>query len=92
MLRCRVCLGNPFLIEGNLMRSDAMHNMVWCQDPTDALDSSAESWNIAKGHDAFYVRGLAGAQKSGLGVYNSEYIVFQPYQIMPLYQVDYVIE
>jgi hypothetical protein len=62
MLRCRVCLGNPFLIEGNLMRSDAMHNMVWCQDPTDALDSSAESWNIAKGHDAFYVRGLAGAQ------------------------------
>jgi len=92
MLRCRVCLGNPFLIEGNLMRGDAMHNMVWCQNPTGALDSSAESWNVAKGHDAFYVRGLAGAHKSGLGVYNSEYIVFQPYQIMPLYQVDYVIE
>lgn len=92
MLRCRVCLGNPYLIEGNLLKGDAMHNTVWCQDPVDALESLVEDWGVAKGHDAFYVRGLAGAQKSGLGVYNSEYIVFQPYQILPLYQVDYVIE
>merc|ERR1712226_1485686 len=92
MLRCRVCLGNPYLIEGNLLKGDAMHNTVWCQDPADALESLVEDWGVAKGHDAFYVRGLAGAQKSGLGVYNSEYIVFQPYQILPLYQVDYVIE
>merc|ERR1711988_1149719 len=92
MLRCRVCLGNPYLIEGNLLKGDAMHNTVWCQDPADALESLVEDWGFAKGHDAFYVRGLAGAQKSGLGVYNSEYIVFQPYQILPLYQVDYVIE
>jgi len=47
---------------------------------------------VAKGHDAFYMKGMAGSQKAGLGVYNSEYIVFQPYQILPLYQVDYVIE
>lgn len=92
MLRCRVVLGSPYLIEGNLMQSDAMHDMCWCQDPGDALESAADRWSIAKGHDAFYIRGLAGAQKAGLGVYNSEYVVFQPYQILPLYQVDYVLE
>jgi len=92
LLRCRVCLGNPYLIEGNLLKGDAMHDLCWCQNPSDALESCAEAWGVAKGHDAFYVRGLAGAQKAGLGVYNSEYIVFQPFQILPLYQVDYVLE
>merc|ERR1712048_1298812 len=92
MLRCRVCLGNPYLIEGNLLKGEAMHNMCRCQDPTDALETSAEAWGVEKGHEAFYVRGLAGAHKAGLGVHNSEYIIFQPYQILPLYQVDYVIE
>merc|ERR1712032_264200 len=92
MLRCRVCLGSPYLIEGNLLQADSMHDMCWCQDPEEALESAAETWSISKGHDAFYVRGLAGAQKAGLGVYNSEYIIFQPYQILPLYQVDYVLE
>jgi len=92
MLRCRVCLGNPYLIEGNLLKGDAMHDMCWCQDPGDSLESCAEAWGVAKGHDAYYVRGLAGAHKAGLGVHNSEYVIFQPYQILPLYQVDYVLE
>jgi len=92
MLRCRVVLGSPYLIEGNLMQAAAMHDMCWCQNPEETLESAAETWNVAKGHDSFYVRGLAGAQKAGLGVYNSEYVVFQPYQILPLYQVDYVLE
>lgn len=92
MLRCRVLLGNPYLIEGNLLSGSAMHDMCWCQNPSDALETSAEDWNVHKGHDSFYVRGLAGAQKSGLGVYNNEYVVFQPYQILPVYQVDYIIE
>jgi len=43
MLRCRVCLGNPYLIEGNLLKGDAMHDMCWCQDPSDALESCAEA-------------------------------------------------
>merc|ERR1712050_366834 len=59
LLRCRVCLGNPYLIEGNLLKADAMHDMCWCQNPTDSIDSTAEPWSVAKGHDAFYVRGLA---------------------------------
>lgn len=92
MLRCRVSLGSPYLIEGNLMKANAMHDMCWCQNPEEALESAAETWSISKGHDSFYIRGLAGAQKAGLGVYNSEYVIFQPYQILPLYQVDYVLE
>merc|ERR1712007_147386 len=37
MLRCRVLLGNPYLIEGNLLSGCAMHDMCWCQNPSDAL-------------------------------------------------------
>lgn len=92
MLRCRVCLVNPYLIEGNLLGPDAMHDMCWCQDPSETLERSAEEWGRTKGHDAYFVRGLTGSQKAGLGVHNSEYIIFQPYQILPLYRVDYVLE
>lgn len=91
MLFCRVCLGNPYLIEGNLLAPSAMHDVCWCQDPTQQLETVAEEWSLARGHDTYYVRGLAGGQRAGLGVYNSEYIVFQPFQVLPLYKVDYVI-
>jgi len=92
MLWCRVCLGSPFLIEGNLLSASGMHDFCWCQDPSEQLETVPEDWNVAQGHDAFYVRGLSGAQQAGLGVYNSEYIVFQPFQILPLYRVDYVLQ
>lgn len=92
MLWCRVCLGSPFLIEGNLLTASAMHNFCWCQDPSEQLERVPEEWNIAQGHDSFYVRGLSGSQQAGLGVYNSEYIVFQPNQVQPLYRVDYVLD
>jgi hypothetical protein len=92
MLWCRVCLGSPYLIEGNLLGTSSMHDVCWCQDPSEQLETLADEWNVASGHDAFYVRGLNGAQRAGLGVYNSEYIIFQPYQVLPLYRVDYVIE
>merc|ERR1711879_621172 len=92
MLWCRVCLGSPYLIEGNLLGASAMHDVCWCQDPSEQLETIADEWNVAAGHDTFYVRGLSGAQRAGLGVYNSEYIVFQPFQVLPLYRVDYVIE
>lgn len=89
MLFCRTLLGNPYLIEGNLLSPPALHNECWCQDPSDSLDAVAEDWNVAKGHDSYYVKGLAGRQKSGLGVENSEYILFQPFQVLPLYLVEY---
>merc|ERR1712139_738231 len=91
MLFCRVCLGNPYLIEGNLLSGSAMHDLCWCQDPSEYLESVAEDWSVAKGHDSFYVKGQAGSQKHGLGVYNSEYIVFQPFQILPMYLVEYTL-
>jgi len=91
MLRCRVCLGNPYLIEGNLLSPAAMHDVCWTQDPSEFLETLAEDWSIAKGHDSYYVRGQAGSQKHGLGVHNNEYIIFQPYQILPLYRVDYTL-
>lgn len=92
LLFCRVCLGSPYLIEGNLRSPSAMHDFCWCQDPREQLDSVAQDWNQGKGHDAFYVRGLAGAHLPGLGVHNSEYIVFHPHQVLPLFTVDYVLE
>jgi len=89
MLVCRVCLGNPYLIEGNLLSGSAMHDLCACQDPSEYLESLAEDWGVANGHDSYYVKGQSGSQKLGLGVQNSEYIVFQPFQILPLYRVDY---
>jgi hypothetical protein len=91
MLLCRVALGNPYLIEGNLLAPAAMHDICWCQDPSEQLETVAEDWSLSRGHDTLYVRGLSGAQRAGLGVYNSEYIVFQPFQVLPLYRVDYVL-
>jgi hypothetical protein len=91
MLRCRVCLGNPYLIESNLLSPAAMHDVCWTQDPSEFLETLAEDWSIAKGHDSYYVKGQTGSQKHGLGVYNNEYIVFQPYQVLPLYRVDYTL-
>lgn len=92
MLWCRVCLGSPYLIEGNLLSQSAMHDFCWCQDPSDKLETTSEDWNMSHGHDTYYVRGLGGTQRAGLGVHNSEYIVFQPYQVLPLYRVDYTLQ
>lgn len=69
-----------------------MHDKVWCEDPADMLETVAEDWDYARGHDAYYVKGLSGAQAQGRGVFNSEYIVFQPAQILPLYVVEYTLD
>jgi hypothetical protein len=92
LLLCRVCLGSPYLIEGNLRQPDGMHSTCWCQDPRKHLETVAQDWNIAHGHDAYYVKGLSGAQQPGLGVHNSEYIVFHPFQVLPLYVVSYLLD
>jgi len=91
MLVCRTCLGNPFMIEGNLLQKDAMHDLCWCKDPSDMLMSTSEEWNIAGGHDSYFVKGQNGVQAAGLGVINNEFIVFHPYQVLPIYQVDYIL-
>merc|ERR1711865_405841 len=58
----------------------------------DPLVSCAKTWEVSKGHDAFCIRGRAGAQKHGLGVYLSEYVVFQPCQIFLLHKVVYMLK
>eukprot|EP01059_Diplonema_ambulator_P011689 TRINITY_DN2172_c0_g1_i4.p1 TRINITY_DN2172_c0_g1~~TRINITY_DN2172_c0_g1_i4.p1 ORF type:complete len:810 (+),score=250.26 TRINITY_DN2172_c0_g1_i4:39-2432(+) len=93
LLRCKVNLGNPYYIEGNLKEKDAMHNIVDCDDPSKYFDRPQDPWNTATGHGSYVVKGLKGstAFKKGFGVLNTEYIIFHPLQVVPLYAVDYVV-
>eukprot|EP00755_Sulcionema_specki_P011389 Sspe_Gene.48945::Locus_25907_Transcript_1_1_Confidence_1.000_Length_392::g.48945::m.48945 len=90
LLRCRVNLGNPYLIEGGLKEEHSMHNFSWCRNPAEALTHVTQKWDGPKGHDAFYVKGLGHGAKSGKAVVNSEYVVFHNHQVLPLYAVHYV--
>eukprot|EP01064_Diplonema_japonicum_P003982 TRINITY_DN1263_c1_g4_i2.p1 TRINITY_DN1263_c1_g4~~TRINITY_DN1263_c1_g4_i2.p1 ORF type:complete len:1212 (+),score=312.10 TRINITY_DN1263_c1_g4_i2:65-3637(+) len=89
LVRCRVNLGSPYLVKANLLTQNALHDFVNCSDPSKHLDNIAVPWDHAQSHESFYVKGLGAAHKYGYGVMNSEYIVFQPYQVLPLYVVDY---
>ena len=46
----RVVLGNPLLIEGRFLSPSAMHDVCWCQDPSEHLESMAEERDGVKGH------------------------------------------
>ena len=89
LVRCRVNLGNPFLIDSNLKQKDGMHHITYAEDPTQFLENNTHTWDTLKGHDSYFVKGLGGAAASGRGVINSEYILFHPAQVLPLYVVDY---
>ena len=89
LVRCRVNLGNPFLIDSNLKQKDGMHHVTYPEDPTEFLENNTHTWNSLKGHDSYFVKGMGGAAKKNFGVINSEYILFHPAQVLPLYVVDY---
>eukprot|EP01063_Lacrimia_lanifica_P023059 TRINITY_DN3055_c0_g1_i2.p3 TRINITY_DN3055_c0_g1~~TRINITY_DN3055_c0_g1_i2.p3 ORF type:complete len:732 (+),score=360.21 TRINITY_DN3055_c0_g1_i2:52-2247(+) len=89
LVKCRVNLGSPYMIEANLRTPDAMHNLVRCSDPKDMIEANQHAWDTMKGHESFYVKGLGAKAKHGLGVVNNEYVVFHPAQVLPLYVVDY---
>eukprot|EP01064_Diplonema_japonicum_P038065 TRINITY_DN910_c0_g1_i1.p1 TRINITY_DN910_c0_g1~~TRINITY_DN910_c0_g1_i1.p1 ORF type:complete len:1049 (+),score=377.26 TRINITY_DN910_c0_g1_i1:50-3196(+) len=93
LVKCRVNLGNPYLIEGNLKKGDGLHDIVRCVDPSAFVDPLGDKkkveWDLLKSHDSYYVKGLGSRAKMGYGVINSEYIIFQPAQVLPLYVVDY---
>jgi len=78
------------MMDSDLIAKDAMHDFCWCQDPQDAL-VRAEEWDVARGHDSFFVKGQQGDEHQGLGVFNNEYIVFHPHQVLPMYKIDYVL-
>ena len=91
LVRCRVNLGSPYLVEGNLLERDAFHNVVRCTNVSGKVDGDTpHKWDELRGHDSFYVKGLAGRARRGYGVYNDEYVIFHPAQVLPLYVVDYV--
>ena len=89
LVRCRVNLGNPFLIDSNLKQKDGMHHVMSDEDPTKFLENNTHTWDKLKGHNSYFVKGLGVAAASGRGVINSEYVVFHPAQVLPLYVVDY---
>ena len=89
LVRCRVNLGNPFLIDSNLKHQDGMHHITYPEDPTGFLENNTHTWDTLKGHDSYFVKGMGAAAASGRGVINSEYILFHPAQVLPLYVVDY---
>ena len=90
LVRCRVNLGNPFLIDSNLKQKDGMHHITYPEDPTKFLENNTHTWDTLKGHDSYFVKGMgAAAAVPGRGVINSEYILFHPAQVLPLYVVDY---
>lgn len=88
LLRCRVCLGNPFCIETDKLHRDSLHDFCRCQDPTADIVNGSQQWVPWATYDSFVVRGSPRARQ-GFGAHCNEYIVFHPYQILPLYCVDY---
>jgi len=92
LIRCTVCLGKPYHIKGNLKTGDDMHRVVQCVDPTRYLDHAAEEFKAAAGHDSYFVEGQKSKVTVGKAVWNSEYIVYNPWQVLPTYLVRYVLE
>jgi hypothetical protein len=41
-----------------------------------------------KGYDSIYAKGRNNAS-NGMGVVNNEFIVFNPYQVYPMYEIEY---
>ena len=91
LVRCRVNLGSPYMIEGNLQEQHGLHNVVRCVDPSAHVDASPHEWDALRGHDSYYVKGLGRKAKHGYGVINNEFVVFHPAQVLPMYVVDYCV-
>jgi len=85
MVRCQTNLGSPLMIDGKLLREDAMHKLVMPKDPTEFLDENSQEWDWAKGNNAYYIPGDGSAE-------DSEYVVYHPWQIWPRYLVKYEVE
>eukprot|EP00928_Gymnodinium_smaydae_P083410 TRINITY_DN66641_c0_g1_i1.p1 TRINITY_DN66641_c0_g1~~TRINITY_DN66641_c0_g1_i1.p1 ORF type:complete len:884 (-),score=88.63 TRINITY_DN66641_c0_g1_i1:233-2884(-) len=89
LLRCQVCLANPYLIAAK-RTLEALHDACSCRDPGDEVINAPEAWSNNAGHDAYFVRGTTSG--SGVSVGFNEYILFHPYQALPVYRVDYVLD
>ena len=89
-LYCRVNLGSPCLIRGNLLEPDAMHHVYSCVDPENYLDRVVQPYNSATRHETYHVDGLGiDRHMRGRSVINSEYVVFAPSHAVATYVVTY---
>lgn len=86
LIRCQTNLGSPLMIDGKLLSEDAMHGLVQPKDPAEFVDENSQEWDWAKGNSAFYIPGDQTSE------YDSEYVVYQPWQIWPRYLVRYEVQ
>eukprot|EP01062_Namystynia_karyoxenos_P031562 TRINITY_DN2340_c0_g3_i1.p1 TRINITY_DN2340_c0_g3~~TRINITY_DN2340_c0_g3_i1.p1 ORF type:complete len:511 (+),score=144.63 TRINITY_DN2340_c0_g3_i1:730-2262(+) len=89
LLYCKTNLGNPYLIEDDLVAEDAMHDFIRCDDPAGALRNVAEDYDTEGGHNSYYIRGKGDGAQRGRAVRNGEYAVFHPARILPQFLVRY---
>eukprot|EP01059_Diplonema_ambulator_P027892 TRINITY_DN46578_c0_g1_i1.p1 TRINITY_DN46578_c0_g1~~TRINITY_DN46578_c0_g1_i1.p1 ORF type:complete len:1049 (+),score=226.78 TRINITY_DN46578_c0_g1_i1:82-3147(+) len=80
LVRCKVNLGRPYVIDKNLVKPDAMHCVVRAVDPEGRVGECTEEWCTATGHDSYVVRNSDVTEVC---------VVFHPYQILPEYIVHY---
>ena len=103
LVRCRVNLGSPFMIDAPLKTEGAMHDVVWCEDPSAYLeggkgeDSPTEKeedapvlWDTLKGHDSYLVKGVPKEEKKeGRSISCKQYVVFHPASVLALYVAEF---
>ena len=64
---------------------------LWDGDLADMVEfvGPAPPLDKVEQQDLLFVQGLQGKARPGFSVVNSEYIAFNPYQIMPRYEIVY---
>jgi len=93
---CSVLTSNALQISGHLRTGSAMHDVdslrsLWDGDLADMVEfvGPAPPLDKVEQQDLLFVQGLQGQARPGFSVVNSEYIAFNPYQIMPRYEIVY---
>merc|ERR1712232_478138 len=96
MIVCSVLTGNTLQVSGHLRCADAMHDLdsirsLWDGDLAEMVEFEGDAPAVDKieQQDLLFVQGLQGKARSGFSVVNSEYLAFNPYQVMPRYEITY---
>merc|ERR1712187_858083 len=83
-------------VSGHLRRPDAMHDLdsirsLWDGDLADMVEfeGDAPALDKVEQQDLLFVQGLQGKARPGSSVINSECLAFNPYQVMPRYEITY---
>jgi len=96
MVVCSVLTSNALQISGHLRTGSAMHDVdslrsLWDGDLADMVKfvGPAPPLDKVEQQDLLFLQGLQEKARPGLSVVNSEYVAFNPYQIMPRYEIVY---